>query len=80
MQNPQRKRSIFPGVWHDPVRDVWRTRIRRNGRRSWSRSYPATEAGELKAALAYRTKMNELQSTSEKGTYERTNPETQSAK
>jgi hypothetical protein len=55
-----RKHSIFPGVWHDPVRDVWRTRVRRNGKRSWSRSYPATDAGELKAALAYRNKMNEL--------------------
>jgi hypothetical protein len=56
--NPARKTSIYPGVWHDPKRDVWRTRIRRNGKRSWSKSYPATDAGELKAALAYRQRMN----------------------
>jgi hypothetical protein len=60
MNSVERRHSIYPGVWHDPVRNRWRTRINRNGKRPWSKSFPFTDAGELRAALAYRNKMNEL--------------------
>jgi hypothetical protein len=60
MQITERKRSIYPGVYHHPVRNRWCVRIRRDGKRSWSKSFPATDAGELKAAIAFRLKINEL--------------------
>jgi hypothetical protein len=60
MQITPRKQSRFPGVWHDPVRNRWRVRVRREGKRSWSKSFAFTDAGELKGALAYASKMLEL--------------------
>jgi hypothetical protein len=63
MQNSNRKVSVYPGVHFNATRNRWTVRIRRPGKRSWSKSYPATGAGELRAALEFRTKMNEIADT-----------------
>jgi hypothetical protein len=60
MLKPSRRQSIYPGVYHDIARNRWRVRIRREGKRSWSKSFAFTDAGELKGALVYASKMLEL--------------------
>jgi hypothetical protein len=67
MQNSNRKVSVYPGVHFNATRNRWTVRIRRAGKRSWSKSFPFTPEAELRAALAFRDKMLEIKLKEKKG-------------
>jgi hypothetical protein len=56
---PELKHSSFKGVSYDPTRGIWRAHVR-GGRRPWSKSFPGTPEGEVRAALAYDRRATEM--------------------